>query len=79
MEPGTGNDLPDLPRRVMRVNFGDRARHPALYYSAPADVIARFGRALKNWHPEYTVEVEPVENEPAEVPELPYWNLWAWE
>jgi hypothetical protein len=70
----------ELPRRVVRVEFGDGPRHPAMTYTASPDVIARFVKALKAWNPEYKVEVEPIEG-PVDpnVPPLPLWRLWAWE
>ncbi|WP_067466621.1 hypothetical protein [Nocardia amamiensis] len=75
----TGSELPELPRRVVRVEFGKGSRHPAISYTAPADVIARFVVALKNWNPDYTVEVESADDPEGNVPPLPYWQLWAWD
>ncbi|WP_454194750.1 hypothetical protein [Nocardia sp. Marseille-Q1738] len=70
----------ELPRRVVRVDFGrESKRYPALVYTAPPDVIARFLTALKNWNPDYTVEVESVDDPEGNVPPLPHWRLWAWD
>jgi hypothetical protein len=68
-----------LPQRVVHIDFGAGPRHPAVMYTAPPDVIARFLAALKKWNPAYTVEIEPVDVPAEDVPLLPYWRLWAWE
>jgi hypothetical protein len=69
----------ELPQRLVRVDFGAPKR-PAVVYMAPPDVIARFAAALKKWNPEYTIEVEPIENlEDLDVPPLPTRRLWTWE
>jgi len=68
-----------LPRRVVHIDFGNGPKHPAVMYTAPPDVIERFLVALKNWNPNYTVEIEPVEVHAEDVPALPYLRLWAWE
>ncbi|MBB5915022.1 hypothetical protein BJY24_003889 [Nocardia transvalensis] len=65
-----------LPQRMVNVDFGG-AMHPAITYTARPDVIVRLLRALRNWNPDYCVEVESVgvdEN----VPPLPLWRLRAW-
>jgi hypothetical protein len=49
-----------LPRRVVRIDFGDSPKQPTAVYTASPDVIARFVAALKKWNPEYKVEVKPV-------------------
>jgi hypothetical protein len=70
----------ELPRRIVHINFGDGPKHPAVMYTAPPDVIARFVAALKKWNPEYKVQVEPVaDSEDVNVPSLPLWQLWAWD
>lgn len=74
MENGNG-----LPQRVVHIDFGDGPKHPAVVYTAPPDVIRRFLAALKKWNPDYTVEVESVDDPAENVPPLPYWRLWAWE
>jgi hypothetical protein len=70
--PGNG-----LPQRLVRVDFGAPKR-PAVVYMATPDVIARFAAALRKWNPEYTIEVEPIENpEDLDVPPLPTRRLWT--
>jgi hypothetical protein len=66
-------------RRLVRVDFG-APKHPAVVYMAPPDVIARFTAALRKWNPEYTIEVEPIENpEDLDIPPPPTRRLWTWE
>jgi hypothetical protein len=72
-------ELPQLPQRLVRVDFGAPKR-PAVVYMAPPDVIARFAAALRKWNPEYTIEVAPIEKpEDLDVPPLPTGRLWTWE
>ncbi|WP_433524875.1 hypothetical protein ACQPZ2_07480 [Nocardia pseudovaccinii] len=66
----------ELPQRVVKVDFG-KARPPTVMYTASPDVIARFLTALKNWNPDYTFEVEPLEDE-THVPPEPLWCLRGW-
>jgi hypothetical protein len=73
------NELPHLPHRVVRVDFG-APKHPTAVYTAPPDVIARFVAALKKWNPDYKIRVEPLEDpQDLNVPPLPVWRLWVWE
>ncbi|PPJ28814.1 hypothetical protein C5E45_17825 [Nocardia nova] len=65
-----------LPQRLVKVEFG-KGRPPTLMYTASPDVIARVPAALKNWNPDYTVDVEPLEGED-HVPPQPLWCLRAW-
>lgn len=67
----------ELPQRVVKVDFG-KARPPTVMYTASPDVIVKFLRALRNWNPDYTVEVEPLKYE-ARPPSQPMWCLRAWE
>jgi hypothetical protein len=58
---------PGAARRLRRTeaSYGGVYRIP--------DVIARFVAALKKWNPDYTVQVEPIEDpEDLNVPPLPY-------
>ncbi|MEU8898853.1 hypothetical protein [Nocardia sp. NPDC048505] len=77
------DDYPTLPRRtVVRVDFGigSGTRHPAISYTASAEVIARFAAALRQWNPDYRIHVEDVDPATVELPpELPTWRLFAWE
>lgn len=65
----------ELPQRVIRIDFGDKPRHPVIRYTAPAHVIARFVSALKDWEPSYHVRVESVERDYDQLHELPCWRL----
>ncbi|WP_157228923.1 hypothetical protein [Nocardia brevicatena] len=68
-----------LPRRLVRVDFGNGRKYPTVAYTAPPDVIARFLTALRLWNPEYKAEVEPIDNPDDNVPPMPTWRLWAWD
>jgi hypothetical protein len=70
----------ELPRRVVHIDFGDGPKHPTVTYTAPPDVIARFVTALKQWNPEYKVQVEPIADpQDVNATPMPMWRLWAWE
>ncbi len=63
----------------MHVGFGSGPEHLAVSYTAPADVIARFATALRQWNPDYRIEVEDIESGSNLPPELPTWRLFAWD
>ncbi|WP_067821338.1 hypothetical protein [Nocardia inohanensis] len=64
----------------MHIDFGSGPRHPTISYTAPEHVIARFAPALRQWNPDFRVQVESfaadAENLP---PGLPTWRLFAWD
>jgi len=61
---------------MTRADIGNRP--PTLAYTARPYVIAKFLVALKAWNPEYTVEVESVQDPDDPMPTEPLWRLWAW-
>lgn len=72
---------PPLPQRVVaRVDFGSGPRHPTVTYTAPADVIVRFATALRQWNPDYRIEVEDADPDTSNRPPyFPTWRLFAWD
>lgn len=71
----------ELPQRlVVHVDFGSGPEHPTVTYTAPADVIARFATALRQWNSDYRIEVETIDSDTAnQPPTLPTWRLFAWD
>ncbi|UGT43838.1 hypothetical protein LTV02_10805 [Nocardia yamanashiensis] len=70
-----------LPRRfVVHIDFGSGPKHLTASYTAPADIIARFAPALRQWNPDYRVEIEPIDPDAENLPPgLPTWRLFAWD
>ncbi|WP_459962074.1 hypothetical protein [Nocardia sp. IFM 10818] len=77
----SADELPTLPQRVVaHVDFGSGPKHPAVTYTADAEVIARFAVALRQWNPAYRIEIEDVDPDAENLPpELPTWRLFAWD
>lgn len=74
-------DMPNLPQRVVvQVDFGSGPQHPAIRYTAPADVIERFAVALRQWNPDYRIDVEDVQPDAEDLPpDFPMCRLFAWD